>query len=109
MPIYWAFLTFMLLRPAADQHLPFSFDGGDKVIHVGIFIALGMLFRLALPRWDSISSFSLLLGYSIITEILQGEMHLGRSEEALDLVADMAGILIGFFLATYVRKKMAVR
>jgi hypothetical protein len=33
-----------------------------------------------------------------ITKILQGEMGLGRSLEFLDLVADLVGILIGYFI-----------
>ena len=36
--------------------------------------------------------------YGLLTEILQDEMHLGRSLEGLDLVADIIGVLIGYFI-----------
>lgn len=38
-----------------------------------------------------------MLIYSILTEILQDEMGFGRSIEALDLVADTIGVIIGYF------------
>jgi hypothetical protein len=34
---------------------------------------------------------------SHIKEILQREMHLGRSMELLDLFADLLGVLMGYF------------
>lgn len=36
--------------------------------------------------------------YGMLTEILQDEMHWGRSLEFLDLIADMVGVLIGYFI-----------
>lgn len=36
--------------------------------------------------------------YGLVTEILQDEIHLGRLLEGLDLVADIIGVLIGYFI-----------
>ena len=36
--------------------------------------------------------------YAFLTEILQGEMQLGRSAESLDIVADLLGVVIGYFI-----------
>ena len=36
--------------------------------------------------------------YGLGTEILQKEMHLGRSMELLDLFSDLLGVLMGYFI-----------
>ncbi len=45
-----------------------------------------------------------MLFYSMLTEILQDEMKLGRSLEGLDLVADTIGALLGYFLFKKLKK-----
>ncbi|MBU8884141.1 VanZ family protein [Kaistella sp. DKR-2] len=104
LPIYWAFLTFMLLRPGVENmEYPFMFNGIDKVLHLSIFTMLGFCFMAALPKIKFSYYIQIMLIYSILTEILQDEMKLGRSLEGLDLVADTAGILIGYFLFRKIR------
>ena len=44
-----------------------------------------------------------------ITKILQDEMGLGRSLEFLDLVADIVGILIGYFIFKRLQRTIIVR
>lgn len=39
-----------------------------------------------------------MLIYAFLTEILQDEMHLGRSMENLDILADTIGILVGYYV-----------
>ena len=41
--------------------------------------------------------FLIMFIYGLGTEILQREMHLGRSMELLDLFADLLGVLMGYF------------
>lgn len=41
--------------------------------------------------------FLIMFIYGLVTEILQREMHLGRSMELLDLFADLLGVLMGYF------------
>lgn len=99
LPIYWAFLTYMLLRPGVENvEFPFMFQGIDKVLHLSIFAMLAFCFMAALPRTKFMIFFQIMLGYGLLTEILQDEMQLGRSLEALDLVADTVGVLIGYFV-----------
>ncbi len=101
MPIYWAFLTYMLLK--SGQDIPaigfLDFVGVDKVIHIAIFVALGGLLKLVYPKISFVKFFTITLIYSILTEILQGIMNLGRSMEFYDLIADSIGLIIGFELA----------
>ncbi|MGZ5285349.1 MAG: VanZ family protein [Kaistella sp.] len=104
LPIYWAFLTYMLLRPGVENlEYPFMFDGIDKILHVTIFAMLGFCFVAAFPKAKFIYFFQIMLGYSILTEILQDEMGWGRSLEVLDLVADTVGILLGYYLFVKVK------
>lgn len=97
LPVYWAFLTYMLLRPGEENHeYWFMFSGIDKVLHVSIFAMLGFCFIAAFPRIKFSYFFQIILIYAFITEILQEKMGLGRSMEALDVVADTIGCLIGY-------------
>ncbi len=98
LPIYWAFLTYMLLKPGEEnQEYWFMFTGIDKVLHVSIFAALGFCFIAAFPRIKFSYYFQIILIYAFLTEILQEEMGLGRSMETLDIVADTVGCLLGYY------------
>ncbi|WP_336964476.1 VanZ family protein [Chryseobacterium contaminans] len=98
MPIYWAFLTYMLLKPGEEnREYWFMFSGIDKVLHVSIFAALAFSFIAAFPKIKFSYFFQIILIYAFLTEIMQEEMGLGRSMETLDIVADTVGCLIGYW------------
>lgn len=89
----------MLLRPGVENmELPFMFEGIDKILHLGIFAMLGFCFMAAIPKIKFLYFFQIIVIYGLLTEILQDEMHWGRSLEFLDLVADTIGCLIGYFV-----------
>ncbi|MCL8536659.1 VanZ family protein [Chryseobacterium gallinarum] len=99
LPIYWAFLTYMLLKPGQENHeYWFMFNGIDKVLHVSIFAALGFSFVATFPKIKFSYFFQIILIYAFLTEILQEEMGLGRSMETLDIVADAIGCLVGYYM-----------
>ena len=99
LPIYWAFLTYMLLRPGVENlEYPFMFSGIDKLLHLSIFGLLGFCFMAAYPKTKFTIYIQVLLIYSILTEILQDVMGFGRSLEGLDLVADTVGVLAGYYI-----------
>lgn len=105
LPIYWAILTFVLLKPSeAVPKYWFLFTGIDKVVHIGIFAMLAFLYRLSFRDMPALLFFSVMLGYGVATEILQGLMHAGRSMEFLDLIADMFGVGIGYITANLLLK-----
>lgn len=98
LPIYWAFLTYMLLKPGEENHeYWFMFNGIDKVLHLSIFAALGFSFIATFPKIKFSYFFQIILIYAFLTEILQEEMGLGRSMETLDIVADTIGCLLGYY------------
>ena len=99
LPIYWAFLTFMLLKPGTEnKEYWFMFDGIDKVLHLSIFAVLGFCFMAAFQKTKFLLFIQIMLAYAVLTEILQDEMHWGRSSEVLDIFADAIGVLIGYYL-----------
>ena len=104
MPIYWAFLTFMLFVPSSENtEYSFIFPGMDKIVHFIIFFLLGFLFKGAFPKLKFFYYISILLVYAIFTEIIQDVMNMGRSGEILDLVADLFGLFVAYY--TYNRSK----
>lgn len=58
----------------------------------------------AFPKIKFMYFIQIMLFYSMLTEILQDEMKLGRSLEGLDLVADTIGALLGYFLFKKLKK-----
>lgn len=100
MPIYWAFLTYILLRPLKikSERLWIYFEGMDKLVHVSSFVVLSFCYLLAFPRKRFLLFVGLMLGYALITEILQEVMGLGRSFEVIDFVADAGGVMIAYLI-----------
>ena len=89
----------MLLKPGVENlEYPFMFEGIDKVLHLSIFTFLGFTFMAAFPKIKFFYFIQIMMLYGMLTEILQDEMHWGRSLEFLDLIADMVGVLIGYFI-----------
>ncbi len=89
----------MLLKPGEENHeYWFMFNGIDKVLHVSIFAMLGFCFIAAVPKIKFSYFFQIILIYAFLTEILQEEMGLGRSMETLDIVADVVGCLLGYYI-----------
>ena len=108
LPIYWAFLTYMLLRPGVEnKEYWFMFSGIDKVLHLSIFAALGCIFMSAFPRVRFYYFIQIMLIYAFLTEILQDAMKMGRSSETFDIVADVIGCLIGYFIFKAVSKRFS--
>ena len=89
----------MLLKPGVENlEYPFMFEGIDKILHLSIFALLGFTFLAAFPKINFPTFIQIMIIYGLLTEILQDEMHLGRSLEGLDLVADIIGVLIGYII-----------
>ncbi|MDV3558609.1 VanZ family protein [Elizabethkingia anophelis] len=107
LPIYWAFLTYLLLKPGSeeDEHY-FLFPHFDKVGHAGVFFGLGFLLIAAFPKLKFITYIQIMLCFGFLTEILQDEMHLGRAMEGLDVVADTVGALIGYLVYQFLFRKL---
>ena len=99
LPIYWAFLTYMLLRPGTEnKEYFFMVPNLDKLIHFSIFFFLGFLFRIRFPKISLYQYLLILIVYALLTEIFQHIMQLGRSLEILDAIADTLGIFLAYYI-----------
>ena len=97
LPLYWAFLTYMLLKPGEEnQEYWFMFPGIDKLIHLSIFAFLGFTLLMSFKKLHLIYFLLIIFIYGLGTEILQEIMHMGRSFELLDILADVVGACLGF-------------
>src|SRR5690606_37697237 len=105
LPIYWAFLTFMLLRSSVKVDPISPFQGVDKVVHFGIFTVLSFCFMAALPRLRFSVSLLILLVYALLTVVFERKIKNGRIFEILDIIADTSGILTGIFIYRQMKKR----
>lgn len=74
----------------------------DKLLHVGIFMLFGYLWRRA-----GYSVWSVLLAgaaYGLLIEIWQGVMPINRSFDLYDALADTLGTVLGLGVAGIVRR-----
>lgn len=96
----------MLLRPGVEnREYWFMFTGIDKVLHISIFTMLGFLFTAVYPRMRFLKFIYIMALYAFVTEILQDAMRLGRSAETYDIVADMVGVLAGYYIYRYLKER----
>jgi VanZ family protein len=84
----------VLFAPASD--VPSAPPGVDKVVHLSLFLALGLTARWA-GVGRQVAAVSLVL-YAVVSELLQGTDLVGRDTELLDGVADAVGVLAGLAL-----------
>jgi VanZ family protein len=91
-----------------DLSLPVP-GGFDKLEHFAAYCALAVWFTGLYPRTRYWKVVLCLLGLGLGLEIAQGAMQLGRSAEALDMVANAAGVGAGLALALTLTGKWARR
>lgn len=74
--------------------LPLPMSGGDKLAHAGAFLALAFLADAGWPArgigWRAVA---LLAAYGALIELAQGFVP-DRSSSALDLLADLSGLML---------------
>lgn len=94
---YAAFILSLvvLFTPAGGGALPFP--QADKLIHMGLFAVLAATAGWRWGRWRTIVLG--LLGYALVSEILQGAGIPGRQFDLVDLAADSAGLGVTFGVA----------
>ena len=86
----------MCLQPDFGPHAPAGFD---KVEHLAAYVLLALWFTglVARGRYWAVAAGLLALG--LLIEVLQWRMNLGRSAEALDMLANTLGVAVGITIA----------
>ena len=84
----------VLFMPASG--VPTAPPGTDKVVHLLLFAVLAVT-----GRWAGVAQVPLavkLVGYAVLSEVVQGAAPLARSASVADLVADVAGVAVGLLV-----------
>ena len=92
----------VLFAPVSD--VPEAPPGVDKLVHTALFAALAFS-----GRWAGIGPgvlAGMLVGYAVVSELVQGLTPLARSASVADGMADVVGIALGLLLwALLVRRR----
>ncbi|MFZ9956435.1 MAG: VanZ family protein [Flavobacteriales bacterium] len=97
-------VAFLCLYPFQSQNES-TIPHFDKVIHVTLFLVLSYFWMRGLSaqnQFKKLQEKAVLITvisaitYGVLIEVLQEVMHLGRSFDTLDIVADIVGVIFGF-------------
>ena len=107
---YLAIIAVLSLMPARDLPHFTVFPEIDKAVHFCMYFGLSFLacwsFEISRDRMKPI--YMLLAGvfmYSVLMEILQRTMHNGRNFDFKDMVANLAGAILGIMIYRYFERK----
>ena len=91
----------VLFAPASD--VPSAPPGVDKVVHGLLFLALALTGRWAGIRQSVLGA--ALIGYAVVSELVQGLTPLDRSMSVGDWLADSVGVVAGLALWTLILRR----
>jgi hypothetical protein len=94
----------VLFTPGSD--VPTAPPGVDKVVHGLLFAVLALSGRWAGVRRPVLAG--LLALYAAVSEVVQGLAPLDRSASVGDVLADVAGLLIGLAVGEALARRRAV-
>lgn len=91
-------MTLSLIPPQSFPKIPL-FEGADKVVHFLMYLVFSVLSSWAL-KTELFRSRTLLIlpatiGWGILMEVIQLEMHWGRSFSWFDVLANTIGVTFG--------------
>ena len=93
----------VLFAPASD--VPAGLPGIDKVVHGLLFLALALTGRWAGIRQSVLGA--ALVGYAVVSELVQGLTPLDRSMSVGDWLADVVGAVAGLALWALILRRDA--
>jgi VanZ family protein len=93
---------FAFLLPA--RSLPTGPDVSDKVEHAAIFLVLAVTGRYASYAVGRL--FVGLVGYALLSEVLQAVLPIGRNGDWHDIVADTLGIVAGLVVVLVITRSL---
>jgi VanZ family protein len=93
----------VLFSPASD--VPAAPPGVDKVVHGLLFLALALTGRWAGIRQSGLGA--ALVGYAVVSELVQGLTPLDRSMSVGDWLADVVGAVAGLALWALILRRDA--
>lgn len=111
--VYVGCIVALSLLPPQDLPKVSLFYGADKLIHLMMYMIFAILGCWALKVEENTRRLILILpvtiGWGIFMEIMQLEMHAGRSFSWMDELANTTGVLIGIIIYRLVAYRMQKR
>ena len=96
----WIFVALATLASIVPpQNLPTPPSLNDKVEHIVGYALLALWFAGIYPRSRYLLIAGSLLAMGLAIEWVQGAMHVGRSADWRDVIANITGIAVGLSLA----------
>lgn len=97
-----------LLPPQDFPRVPL-FEGVDKVVHFIMYSIFSLLFSWAIKTELNYSRLLLIIpvtiGWGVFMEIMQSDMHLGRSFDLHDMLANAIGVGFGILIFVLIIRK----
>ena len=94
----------VLFAPASD--VPSAPPGVDKLVHGALFTALALS-----GRWAGCGATplgGLLVGYAVVSELIQGFTPLERTASVADGLADVVGIVVGLAIWSVLSRRSSL-
>jgi VanZ family protein len=106
--IVWAFFILVICNIPMGKvaSSPMFFEGFDKLVHMGLFAVLSILYCSgSLRKWRTrnlriqiaVKNTIVLISYGALIEVLQQYIFTWRSADGNDLFADAVGACLGIF------------
>ena len=109
---YIGCIAALSLLPPNDLPQIELFTGADKVIHFTMYFIFSLLFSWTLKtELNYFRIFFIVLvtvGWGILMEFLQLDMHMGRSFSWYDALANTIGVAFGILIYSLASRKVAV-
>jgi VanZ family protein len=106
---YLGCVAFLSLLPPKDfPDIPL-FPGADKIVHIIIYLGLASLICWSMyaevKRGWYYFAILFSIGWGVMMEIFQFQMHLGRSFEFNDIIGNSIGTIIGVYIYTLMARQ----
>lgn len=103
--LYVGCIAALSLLPPQDLPQVQLFEGVDKVVHFLMYLFFSILGCWALKAEENRAGIWLILpvtiGWGILMEIIQLEMHAGRSFSWFDILANTIGVAVGILIYVF--------
>jgi VanZ family protein len=97
------------LLPTSDLPPIPLFRGADKIIHMTMYFFFSMVFCWALKAEMNYTRLFFIIpvtiGWGILMEAMQLEMHRGRSFSLFDMLANSIGVFAGVLIFVFLARK----
>lgn len=91
-------LVFITMQSLGASHASVQVNNADKYAHALAYCTLGLAVFPTFPRLRPIIVWGVLTLYGCAMEVAQGAMHMGRTADILDAVANSTGAFLAIVL-----------